>query len=281
MDRLNVANYIEQFKVEYQFRLAPRTIQAYQLAVRQLHEQVNTPFEQITKKDIRNWLLILEEKGYKPTTIRSMLTGLKSFYNYCLEEGIVPSNPTSGIPFFKIPQTVPKYLEKTELNRLRACVEGHLSERAIIEVLFSTGVRISELVAMRIEDINWSERSLLIPEGKGKKGRIVLFSLECLHHLKAHLANRTDSLPFVFINESATGSIRTQKVTTRFQSYSKELGFKVTAHTLRHTFTAHLAQKGMPLESIQQLLGHDSPHTTQLYAHLYNHARKELYDKWT
>ncbi|MCG7337170.1 tyrosine-type recombinase/integrase [Sporosarcina sp. ACRSM] len=272
--------YIEKFKDDYQFRMAPRTIRSYQLAVNQLQEHLNIPFDVITSKDIRNWLMMLKEKGYKPNSVQGKLIGLKTFYKYCLEEGIIPIDPARKIPFPKIEEKLPNYLTPTQLTSLRDCVEGQLLERAVIEILFATGVRISELVDMKKADINWSERSILIPEGKWKKGRVVLFSHACGQHLQACLDSRTDSLPDVFINQEATARIRQQKIRTHFQSYSKHLGCRVTPHTMRHTFAAHLAQKGMPLESIQELLGHDHPHTTQLYARLYNQARKEMYDKW-
>jgi len=277
---MDTAAYIEKFKEDNHFRLTPRTIRGYQLAVEQLKAYIDKTVEMITAKDIRNWLMNLQESGYKPTSINSKLIGLKTFYNYCLEEGIVPFNPATKIPFPKMEEKMPIYLTKNQLINLRHYVEGNLFERAVIEVLYATGVRISELIAMKKADINWSERSILIPEGKGKKGRIVLFSLECVEHLQTYLGSRTDSLPDVFVNQRTTARIGYNRILSNFRAYCKHVGIRVTPHTMRHTFAAHLAQKGMPLESIQQLLGHDTPHTTQLYARLYNQARKEMYDKW-
>ena len=125
-----------------------------------------------------------------------------------------------------------------------------------------------------------SERSIHIPDGKGNQGRIVLISLNSIHYLNAYLESRTDALPHVFINQTASNRMRAEKVNEYFRSYSERLGFRVIPHMLRHTFAAHLAHKGMPLEGIQQLLGHQTPSTTQFYARLFNQARKETYDKW-
>ncbi|MGG0644953.1 tyrosine-type recombinase/integrase [Sporosarcina gallistercoris] len=271
---------IEQFKNDYQLRLASTTIQNYQFDIYQLFEQTGKPFQEITRKDIRNWLMWLEEKGYKPTTINGKLIGVKTFFKYCLEEGWIATNPVQSIPYPKIPDKVPIYLSKSELVQLRACVQHSLLERAIVEMFVSTGIRMSELVAMKKEDINETDRSIHIPDGKGNQGRIVLISLESLQYVQAYLASRTDELPYVFINHDATNRIRRQKINANFQVYSERLGFHVHPHMLRHTFAAHLAQKGMPGEAIQQLLGHQRPATTQLYARLFNHARKEMYDKW-
>ncbi|MGE7667165.1 tyrosine-type recombinase/integrase [Ureibacillus composti] len=281
MGKMDADKTIEQFIIDYQFRLAPRTIKIYKRAVKQLQEHLGKSFDTITKKDIRRWLLLLEEKGYKPNTIMGYLIGLKTFYKYCLEEGHIQLDPASEIPFPKQEEKIPQYLTKDQLTQLRNHVKGKLLERAIIEVLYATGMRISELREMKKQDIDWLERSILIPEGKWKKGRIVLFSLECAEHLRTYLDSRTeDDLPYVFVIPNQKKYIGGTTISKRFASCSEQLGFKVTPHMLRHTFAAHLAQKGMPLESIRILLGHESQHTTQLYARLFNKARKEMYDHW-
>lgn len=142
-------DYIEQFKIEYQLRLAPITIQGYQFNIRQLLEQTGKPFQDITRKDVRNWLMLLEEKGYKPTTVYTKLIGVKAFFKYCLEEGLIATNPVEHIPYPKIPDKVPIYLTKPQLAQLRECVQHSLLERAIVEMLVATGIRKSELVAMK------------------------------------------------------------------------------------------------------------------------------------
>lgn len=271
---------IEQFQKDYQLRLAPRTIRSYQSHIRQLLDQTGKPFQEITRKDIRNWLMWLAEQGYSPTTVYTKLIGIKTFFKYCLEEGWIETNPVARIPYPKLPDKVPIYLTKPELAQLRACVQHSLLERAIVEMFVSTGIRMGELVAMKKEDLNETDRSIHIPDGKGDQGRIVLISLESLQYVKEYVASRTDALPYVFVNHDATNRIRRQKINANFQAYSEKLGFRVFPHMLRHTFAAHLAQKGMPGEAIQQLLGHQKPATTQLYARLFNHARKETYDKW-
>lgn len=271
---------IKQFQLDYQFGLQSRTLRRYIHTVNQFLAFVEKPIDSIAKRDIRNWLKKLSETGYKTTSIQTKLIGLKTFFKYCREEEFTQGNPAETVPFPKQEETLPRYLTREQLTQLRELVEGKLLERTIVEVLVSTGVRISELAAMKKEDINWSERSILIPQGKGKKGRIVLFHSACAEHLKAYLNSRMDDLPFVLLNPRGTTSIRTGWINKKFEGYSNQLGVHVTPHMLRHTFTAQLAQKGMPIEAIRILLGHDSPHTTQLYARLYDHARKEQYDEW-
>jgi integrase len=142
-------------------------------------------------------------------------------------------------------------------------------------MLYATGVRLRELTAIKIEDIVWSERSIFIPKGKGKKEQIVLFTRACDEILEEFLKDRSDDLPYLFVNKKKTGpacAITIQKKFERYRTFS--------AHRLRHTFAAHLAKKGMPLECIQVLLGHSTPQQSQRYSRLYDHARKEIYDQW-
>jgi site-specific recombinase XerD len=282
MERMDAEECLKQFTLDNQIRLNPESLKNYQCAVKQFLGHTEKSLEAITKSDIRTWFGYLKEKGYKPWTIWSKLTGLKTFFHYCWEEGIIPTNPAKEVPFPHVGEQLPRYLTLEQLNRLRQLLNGRLEERAIIEVLYTTGVRISELCAMKREDIDWSERTIHVPKGKRKRGRIVLFTRECAEHLKIYLDSRTDDSPYVFLSVTLKDrSIHPDTVGQWFTKYyTKRLGFKVTPHTLRHTFAAHLAQKGMPIECIQSLLGHEDPHQTRLYARLFNHARKEMYDEF-
>lgn len=279
---MNSEECLKQFTLDHQFRLNLESVERYQCAVQQLLVFTAKNFDAITKRDIRHWLSQLEENGYKPWTVYSKLTGLKTFYRYCLEEGFTSNDPANGIPFPSVGETRPYYLTLEQLTQLRQIMNGRrLDERAIIEVLYATGMRISELCAMKKEDIHWSDRTIVIPRGKRKKGRIVLFTQPCSEHLKRYLESRTEDLPYVFVGRRIKDRpINPDVVGHWFKAYGKQLGFRVTPHTLRHTFAAHLAQKGMPLECIQTLLGHEDPHQTRLYARLFHDARKAMYDEF-
>jgi len=273
---------IQQFMNDNQFRLEIETLNLYRCALRQFLNHTGKPLTTIKRSDIRFWLIHLSENDYKPLTIWAKLTALKSFFKYCVEEGLTPQNPAAEVPFPRVDEKLPYYLSKEQVNRLRKLLEGKIQERAIVEVLYSTGIRISELCAMKKEDIDWSERVIHIPNGKRKKGRIVLFTQQCAEHLKIHIESLSDNLPYVFLSlRSKDRAInRTTVGQQLFRKYSETLGFKITPHTFRHTFAAQLAQKGMPISCIQVLLGHENPNQTQYYARLYNHARKEQYDKF-
>ncbi|MFC7782903.1 tyrosine-type recombinase/integrase [Rossellomorea sp. GCM10028870] len=271
---------IHKFIEEYSFRLDEKTVDLYQKAVRQLLIYTTKSVVEVTAKDIRSWLITLELGGYKKVTIKTKLAGIKLFFKYCLEEEFVSHSPAAPVPFPELEDSLPHYLEMHQLIELRLLVEGNIEDRAIVEVLYATGIRVSELINLQIEDICWIERLINIQSGKRKKGRIVLFTRSCGEHLRAYLDQRRDTIPNVFVDATATRPAVKRTIQSRFERYEKRLGVRCTPHTLRHTFAAHLAQKGMPLECIQVLLGHNSPHQTQLYARLYSHARKLMYDEW-
>ncbi|MEA3320968.1 MAG: tyrosine-type recombinase/integrase [Bacillota bacterium] len=271
---------LTQFRDEYGFRLEETTLYCYHLAVNQLIEYGKKPLHEITSSDIRSWLSFLDARGYKPVTLKTKLAGIKLFFKFCVEEGILSKNPVSPIPYPEVNETLPHYLQMNELEQLRTIVKGRIEERAVMEMFYATGVRLMELVSMKKEDIYWPDRMITIPKGKRKKERIVLFTREAAEHLKAYLDARVDELPFVFVNYSRSGEMCARTIQSRFDNYSKKLGKHVSPHTLRHTFAAHLARRGMPFMAIQTLLGHNSPHQTQLYARLYHQARKDMYDEW-
>lgn len=277
---LKSKEFINQFLDDYSHKLSHNTLRGYKTALEQLLDFCGKSYDDISKREIRNWLMSLEEKGCKPNTINYKLKAIRLFYKYCVEEEYMSDNPVESIPDSKVEEKLTYYLSYEQLTLLKSICKEDLRFRAVIEVLYSTGMRISELANMKLNDINWTERMIIIPEGKGKKARSVFFTRECAEHLKAYLRTRSDNLSFVFINRFETTTIGTRMIVRGFKNYRKELGFYVSPHTLRHTFAAHLVMKGMPLVSIQTLLGHDDPRTTQTYSRLFGQAQKDMYDQW-
>lgn len=271
---------VQAFKEEYHHRLTEATLYRYGNAVEELVSFSNKTIDLISKRDIRKWMNHLDQKGIKPATVYIRLSGVKTFFRYCLDEGFIERDPSESIPLPNVKEQLPRYLEREQLIQLRELVKENIEHRAIVEMLYATGLRISELAAINKEQIDWSERTILIYNGKGKKDRIVLFTRTAAEYLQAYLETRMDDLPYLFVNKSATGPIVVRTIQLRFEKYREQLGFHFSVHTLRHTFAAHLAQRGMPLVCIQQLLGHRDPNQTQLYARLYDDARKEIYDQW-
>lgn len=275
-----IEEYLKNFKEEYQNKQHPESIQHTQLAMKQLLTYCEKSIQDINTRDVRNWLNHLQTNGYAKATVRTKLYRIKPFFKYCLEEAIIQHNCLDSISIPEDKQKLPRYLEMEQMEKFKQLVSSQLRQRAVIEVLYSTGVRVGELCNMKKEDIHWSERMIHIQKGKGKKDRIVLFTKECEEYLKAYLNARHDELPFLFLNRYKNGPLGSGTIRFWFKTYRKELKINMSAHTLRHTFAAHLAIKGMPLVYIQTLLGHENPKDTQLYARLHDHAQKQKYDEW-
>lgn len=271
---------IERFKIEYRLRLSSETMEAYIRSITHLFDFLKMEPTRVSKKDIRNWLFHLAEAGYKSSTITTRLIRIKTFFKFCMEEGYVIKNPAKDIPYPKQEDKKPTYLNKEQLTLCRELVKGNVMERALLEVLYATGIRRCEIIGMKKEDINWEEKYIFIPEGKRKKERIVPFSRKCGEFLSAYLETRTDALPYVFVNSRSNRLLSKLEINVRFRDYSSQLGFRVTPHMLRHTFATHLVMKGMRLEMVQLLLGHDDPKTTQLYTRYQEPNQKEAYDQW-
>jgi integrase/recombinase XerC len=175
--------------------------------------------------------------------------------------------------------SLPYYLSRRQLVLLQELTKESLRERAIVESLYATGVRISELLNIKIDDVKWDSRQIWIRKGKGNKERFVLFSHDCAERLKGYLNHRNFKSMYLFSNPKGVPLSR-DLVELKFRQYTETLGFKVTPHTMRHTFAAHLAEKGMDFAYIQELLGHANINSTRIYTRLMNHARKKQYDRY-
>lgn len=279
MSTIKIETCIEQFQNEYRLRLTPKTMKGYILAITRLFSYLKMAPARVSKKDIRNWLHHLSEAGYKPNTINANLIGLKTFFKFCMEEGYITKNPAKYIPYPKREDKQPTYLNKEQLTHFRELVKGNVMERALLEVLYATGVRISELIAMKKEEIHWVQRYIFIPEGKGKKERIVPFTRGCGEYLSTYLESRTDDLPYVFVNSRLNRLLTQTEISIQFRYYSSQLGFRVTSHMLRHTFATDLVMRGMRSDMVQLLLGHDDLRTTQIYTRFHETFQKETYDQ--
>lgn len=270
---------IDQFILEHHFKYTNRTIKYYENILKQFFVSCSKEYKEVKMSDVRAWLAKLAQSDIKASTIHKMLSALRSFYRYCQEENLVANNPTASIQPPKLPDRLPVYLQRAELTRLKELAKDSLRDRAILETFYATGVRLEELINIRLEDINWSNRQIIIPNGKGKKGRIVLFTPECAERLMEYLKLRQDQIPNLFLTKGGS-PLSKRGLQGIIKKYSQKLGIRVTPHTLRHTFAAHLAEKGMPLPCIQDLLGHDNIENTKIYARLCAHARKNQYDRY-
>lgn len=246
----------------------------------------------VQTESIRAYLHWLDGKREKSSSIARKLASLRSFYRYLQREGRVVLNPAEAIRTPKQPKHLPRVLTKDDAAALMDFPAGQtgtsLRDRALLETLYSTGARVSELVGINLEDLRLSE-GLVHLRGKGRKERIVPIGDMALRAIQSYLDQRplVDSrdprskrVSFPVFRNSREGRLTTRSVARIVARYSNQLaGGSVSPHTLRHSFATHLLDEGADLRSIQEMLGHASLTTTQKYTHLATDQLLAVYDK--
>jgi integrase/recombinase XerC len=247
----------------------------------------------VKTESIRAYLHWLDRKREKSTSMARKLAALRSFFRYLQREGLVGRNPAEAIRTPKQPKHLPRVLTKDDAAALMDFpadqAGGALRDRALLETLYSTGARVSELVGINLEDLRVSE-GLAHLRGKGRKERIVPIGDVALRAIQAYLnqqplmASRdgktTKRVPSPVFRNSRGGRLTTRSVARIVARYSNRLvGGSVSPHTLRHSFATHLLDEGADLRSIQEMLGHASLSTTQKYTHLATDQILAVYDK--
>jgi integrase/recombinase XerC len=281
--------------LEAEQRASPETLRNYASDLRQLHRFVlsrrlaSSPVDpgSLSCDTVRAYLQWLDQKGGKPASLARKLAAVKSFYRYLTRRGLVSQNPVDGMRTPKQPKSLPRVLTKDDADALMSFPAGQtvgsLRDRALLETLYSTGARVSELVALNIGDVRESE-GLVRLQGKGRKERIVPIGEVALDAIRRYRL----SLPFhatsvsaqaLFCNQRG-GRLTSRSVARIVTQYSSRLaGGAVSPHTLRHSFATHLLDEGADLRSIQEMLGHTSLSTTQRYTHVATDQLMAVYDR--
>ena len=281
---------------------SPQTIRAYTSDLAQFHAfalaalkpRGALAIESIEAGLIREFLASRDRRGEKKTSLARKLACLRSFFRYLIRIGRLHASPAEDVRAPKLPKHLPQVLTKDDAGALMEFPPGDaregLRDRAILETLYSTGARVSELVGMNCEDISRSEGVVRV-RGKGQKERVIPLShlaLEAIdaYHAHAPVANISGSsvrgsrdIAAVFRNRRG-GRLTTRTIARIVAKYSGQLsGGAIHPHTLRHSFATHLLDEGADLRAIQEMLGHVSLSTTQKYTHLATDQLLALYDR--
>lgn len=246
----------------------------------------------VQTESIRAYLHWLDRKREKSTSMARKLASLRSFYRYLQREGVVALNPAQAIRTPKQPKHLPRVLTKDDAAALMEFpgnqTRGSIRDRALLETLYSTGARVSELVGINLEDLRASE-GLVHLRGKGRKERIVPIGEVALQAIQSYLDQRPLKDPRALTTKPASspvfrnnrgGRLTTRSVARLVARYSNRLaGGSVSPHTLRHSYATHLLDEGADLRSIQEMLGHASLSTTQKYTHLAMDQLQAVYDR--
>ena len=276
-------------------RASPETLRNYSSDLRQLHKfllsrrLVSAPVDpaSLSSDAVRAYLQWLDQRGGKPASLARKLAAIRSFYRYLTRQGLVDHNPVEGLRTPKQPKSLPRVLTKDDAGALMTFpvgqTMGSLRDRALLETLYSTGARVSELVALNLADIHASE-GLVRLEGKGRKERIVPIgdvALDAIRRYRMSLPSHVSSpvSRALFCNQRG-GRLTSRSVARIVALYSSRLaGGAVSPHTLRHSFATHLLDEGADLRSIQEMLGHASLSTTQRYTHVATDQLLAVYDR--
>ena len=266
------------------------TVTSYQEDLLQFEQflcQESLLLNDVDYKVIRNYLSYLYSKNYSKRTIARHISALRSFYKFLMKNNIITKNPMKLISNPKLEHTLPKFLYFNELEDLLAVPDSStplgMRDSVLLELLYSTGVRVSELVAIQIKNIDFYDRRIKVL-GKGNKERYVLYGTRLDHLMKAYLeearkdllkGKQNDCLLLNHLgNPLTTAGVRTilNKVIEK-----GALQFHISPHVLRHTFATHMLDEGADLKSVQELLGHENLSTTQIYTHVSNEHLRKVY----
>lgn len=273
-----------------EYRYSDNTVAAYRNDLTQFYEflqnglnQTLDDWSEVSSEIIDAYIFDLRnrKKPYAPSSIARKVAAVKSFFNYLHARNMIPSNPTEEIDSPKVEKRLPKTLAAKEIEELlQAPVQGntpkHLRDTALLNMLYATGMRVSEVVFLQMEDVDLERARLLITvrEGEGRSREVPL-SKEMHRILEVYL---TEGRPYLVKDPHETALFlnhRGQQLTRQglwliIKSYAREadLSSEVTPHTLRHSFAAHKLDSGSDLEEVQKLLGHANISTTQIYVHL-------------
>lgn len=284
----HIEAFIEYIRIERNY--SDYTETNYLIDLEQFEEYLKRKrisYKNIKYKEITIYVKYLkEEKNLKPTSINRHLSSLRSFYNYLLKENIIESNPFKLMNGPKKEKKLPNYMKYSEFETLiNSCDETPLGIRnkALIELLLATGARISEIINIEVNDIDFSNREIKVL-GKGNKERICYFNSYSESALKEYLE---ESRPILLNNKKSDrlfinhigGELTDRGVRTILDNLIKKacLNNKITPHTFRHTFATMLLNEGCDLKSVQELLGHVNLSTTSIYTHITNDRIKDIY----
>ena len=283
-----IHSYLDYLK--YQKNYSDYTIENYHRDILEFFDYLDREvldYKSVVYSDLRFFLMYLkDEKKDKNSSIDRKLSSLRGFYQYLANEGIVSNNVFSLLNGPKKEKKLPRYFEYNELESLfEVCDLSNAlgqRDRLILEMLYATGVRVGELVSIKVSDINFSSRTILIL-GKGNKERIVPYGDYCEEILKLYLKDGYLSLnnqnsPYLFLNARG-GRLTERGVRYLLEEIIKKTSVQknISPHMIRHSFATHLLNQGCDLMTVQKLLGHESIKATQIYTHVTTDRLRSVY----
>lgn len=285
-----IADYLHYLQIER--GLSANTISSYHQDLKSFSAYLNDQhltLSQVEQLTILNYLNTLREAGKSRRTVTRAVSTLRRFFQYLVQNDQLPADPMAEIKAPKQGQHLPQVLTVEEVDALLAAPDTSnkygIRDRAILEVMYATGLRVSELVHLKLADLHL-DMGLIQTLGKGNKERIIPIGDVAIQWLDTYLEKSRPVLlkqrqsPYVFLNAHGSGLSR-QSIWQKIQQYVSLAGIRkhVTPHTLRHSFATHILENGADLRIVQELLGHSDISTTQIYTHITRKRLTEVYKK--
>jgi len=285
-DRDFVREFITFIQVEK--GLARLTLESYTRDLARLNAWATKngkPISDLNRADLRKWIASLSRDGLAPTSVARAVSAARGFYKFLMIDGHITHHPAEDLDTPQRFNYLPKFLTEDEINSLLSApdvsTEEGIRDRAILEIMYATGLRVSELVGLKQVDVDVLS-GLIICHGKGSKERRVPIGKSAIHWLEQYAAMKAgygrQSSPFVFLNRGKP--FTRQFAWSMIKSRAEQVGIKnVSPHTLRHSFATHLLQHGADSRSVQALLGHSDISTTQIYTHITDGHLRSAYNR--
>jgi len=273
--------YIATKSVE---NLTKDTLKNYYGILSKFINALQRPIGEITAVNVRVYLdKYRADRGVCSSTLEGMRVCIKDFFTWCMDEGLISSNPCAHVKSIKCPENTRQPMSRLDLEKIRkSCIKSR--ELALVEVLYSTAARVSEVANMKKSDIDLVEKTIVIPHGKGDKRRIAYLSSKSLLAISAYLSERDDSCDYLFVNvrgkekhKLCRGAI---EVVVKNIVDRTDVKTHVTPHVFRTTTSTHALDSGMPIEQVQLMLGHAKIQTTLRYAKVNDAEVKRSHQKF-
>jgi integrase/recombinase XerD len=293
-----ITNFISSLSVEKGF--SRNTLDAYKNDLSQFvdfirkqaakEDKLQLTWEKVDRSSLLDYLVTLRERSYAPATMARKVAAIKSFFNFLVSEGILKKNPTEGISGPKVGKALPRAISVEDVEKLleqpeKVSTPEAKRDKAMLELVYATGMRVSEMVSLNLRDVNL-KAGFVRCFGKGSKERIIPIHNKAIKAVKTYIDEARPRLLGATGETAMFLNRRGQRLTRQgfwliLKGYAEKAKIEadITPHVLRHSIATHLLQSGkMNLRELQELLGHANISTTQIYTHLTTEHLRKVYD---
>ncbi|OLE51916.1 MAG: site-specific tyrosine recombinase XerD [Acidobacteria bacterium 13_1_20CM_3_53_8] len=269
--------------------LAANSLESYRRDLARLTsfaESQGKQADELSRPDLRHWIAALSREGLAPSSVSRAVSAARGFFRFLMLDGHIKEHPAENLDTPQRMAYLPRFLTEDEINQLldapdTSTAEG-LRDRAMLELMYATGLRVSEMISLRMSDVNF-ESGLILCRGKGSKERRVPLGKSAIHWVEQYRGVRArmghETRPQIFLTSMGKPLTR-QTAWSIIKRCAASAGLKkISPHTLRHSFATHLLQRGADSRSVQALLGHSDISTTQIYTHITDNQLRLTYDR--